>query len=108
MISVGKKPDGSIKDTWRNVDERGHFVVHIAHCELAKPVSDSAASLPHGESELKQLQLETIPFEEGIYSLPRLKDCHIAFDATKIDPLSRLGGIQFGLFGDVISVPRPK
>lgn len=149
MISVGKKPDGSIKDTWRNVDERGHFVVHIAHRDLAKPVSDSAASLPHGESELKQLRLETVPFEEGICSLPRLKDCRIAFvcekeriieigsvpqglifglvryiyiddsvasledgrltvDATQVDPLSRLGGIQFGLFGDVISVPRPK
>lgn len=149
MLSVGKKPDGTIKDTWRNIEERNHFIVHIAHRGLAPQVSESAATLPHGESELQRLQLETVAFADGISELPRLKDCRVAFvcekerileigdvpqglifglvkhiyiddsaatlkdgrltvDPAAIDPVSRLGGTNFGLFGDVISVPRPK
>ena len=29
MFSVGKKPDGSDKDTHRNIAERKHFTIHI-------------------------------------------------------------------------------
>jgi flavin reductase (DIM6/NTAB) family NADH-FMN oxidoreductase RutF len=36
MISAGRKADGSRKDTWRNIEERADFVVHIASPPLAK------------------------------------------------------------------------
>lgn len=153
MLSIGKKPDGSRKDTFVNIEERNDFVVHIAHRELAEPVTFSAASLAHGESELDQLGLETTGILDdagnSVSRLPRLKDVRLAFvcekervmeigntpqgivfghvkfiyvddsvgtnvdgrlnvDPRKVDPLSRLGGQDFGLFGDVITVKRPK
>jgi flavin reductase (DIM6/NTAB) family NADH-FMN oxidoreductase RutF len=77
MFSVGKKPTGEIKDTTKNVSINKKMVIHIAHELQSKAVTESAATLPHGESELSSTGLETVEFEG--FSLPRLKDCHIAF-----------------------------
>ena len=58
MISVGKKPaEGVSKDTRVNIEARKNFVVHIAHRDLAAAVTESSRTLPHGESELKNLDL---------------------------------------------------
>ncbi|PAU37967.1 protein/domain typically associated with flavoprotein oxygenase, DIM6/NTAB family protein [Vibrio coralliilyticus] len=77
MFSVGKKPTGAIKDTTRNVLETGRMVVHIANADLAKQVTQTSATLPHGESEVALAGLELIDFEG--FELPRIKDCPIAF-----------------------------
>jgi flavin reductase (DIM6/NTAB) family NADH-FMN oxidoreductase RutF len=147
MLSIGKKPDGSPKDTRVNILERSHFVVHIPHSEQVEQVTESSRVLAAGESELDHLALETVEF--GDFSLPRLKDCRVAMaceryrveditanqamilgsvkaiyvddavitedakgrakiHADKIDPIARLGGDEYGLFGKVVSVPRPK
>lgn len=77
MLSIGKKTDGSLKDTRRNILERGHFVVHIAHRELAPLVTASSRELAENDSELAQLGLATVPF--GEFAVPRLRDCRVAF-----------------------------
>ena len=50
MLSIGRKPDGSDKDTARNIVERSQFVVHIPHREMALEVTESSRPLPFGES----------------------------------------------------------
>ena len=77
MLSIGKKVDGSLKDTRRNIVERKHFVVHIAHREMAPMVTVSSRELAENDSELTQLGLQTVPF--GNFPVPRLSDCRIAF-----------------------------
>ncbi|MGK0498748.1 MAG: flavin reductase (DIM6/NTAB) family NADH-FMN oxidoreductase RutF [Oceanicoccus sp.] len=147
MISVGKKPDGSLKDTRANIIERNEFVIHIPHREMAEFVTESSRVLPAGVSELDGVSLPTTAF--GEFRLPRLKDCRVAMaceryrvedittsqamilgrvkavyvdDAVttedengrikihsdKIDPITRLGGDEYGLLGDIITVPRPR
>lgn len=145
MLSIGKKPDGEIKDTRRNILERKHFVVHIAHREMLEQVTRSSAVLDHGESELDGSGLATTAF--GDFTLPRLSDCRVAYacelyehheigaqsivyglvkqiylsddiareeegrlqvDAKALDPIARLGGNDYGLLGDIRSIPRPK
>jgi flavin reductase (DIM6/NTAB) family NADH-FMN oxidoreductase RutF len=146
MVSIGKKPDGSIKDTRRNILERGKFVVHIAHSGQVDAVNASSADLPAGTSELDALGLETVAF--GDFPLPRLRDARVAFaceryqvmevgeqaivfglvrsayiddsiavadaqgrlqiDALGLDPLSRLGGDQYGVLGQVVTRRRPR
>ena len=76
MLSIGKKPDGSEKDTRRNIRERAHFVVHIPHREQAPAVTASSAGLERGQSEVEQLGMELTVFEGS--ALPRLSDCRIA------------------------------
>ena len=77
MISVGKKPDGSFKDTRVNIEQRGHFVVHIPRRDQAQAVSESSASLPAGDSEVSRLGLQTTGFPG--FSLPRLAECAVAY-----------------------------
>lgn len=77
MLSVGKKSDGSDKDTLRNVLSNGKMVIHIASVEQAELVTQTAKTLAHGESELSDAGLETCAFEG--FSLPRLNSCDIAF-----------------------------
>ncbi|MDB6062658.1 MAG: protein/domain typically associated with flavoprotein oxygenase, family protein [Verrucomicrobiaceae bacterium] len=146
ILSIGKKRDGSIKDTRRNIIDRSHFVVHLPHATQMEQVNESSRELPANASEVEQLQLSTEPF--GPFPLPRLRDCRIALactryqvseigpnqqalilglieaiyiddeivhldakgsihlDAKKLDPLSRLGGEEFGSLGDVFHLPR--
>ena len=146
-ISVGHKPSGERKDTWRNIAERDVFVAHIASREFVEKVTESSRTLPHGVSELERIGLRTVPFAD--FELPRLEGPRVAFacrrhriieigdlpqglvigdvervfvddaavreergrlfvDAQIIDPISRLGGDEYGLMGDVIAVPRPR
>lgn len=77
MISVGKKPDGSHKDTRANIEKRHDFVVHIAHREMLEALNESSATLPPEVSEVEKLGLATEPFEG--FRLPRLSGCRIAY-----------------------------
>jgi len=83
FISVGIKPDGTKKDTWVNIEERNHFIVHIPSVEFVKEVNESSATLPHGESELNRLNLELEYFDSTITTLPRIKNTKVAFVCEK-------------------------
>jgi len=75
-ISIGKKRDGSKKDTWRNIEDRSHFVVHIAGADMAGLLSQTAASLAFGESEVDANHVPlTHPFG---WPLPRIAPAKIA------------------------------
>lgn len=89
MLSVGKKPDGSHKDTRVNIEQRSRFVIHIAHKEQAQDLTASSATLPAGESELQRLGLETVPFED--FGLPRLADCRVAYACERYR-IEEIGG----------------
>lgn len=85
MISVGHKKEGREaglqKDTRRNIQEHGDFVVHIPSTEHIDWVNASAATLDHGCSEIDALSLETVPFDD--FPLPRLAACAVAFGCKR-------------------------
>jgi flavin reductase (DIM6/NTAB) family NADH-FMN oxidoreductase RutF len=89
MISVGKKPDGSHKDTRVNIEQRGRFVIHIAHRDQVHAVSESSATLPAGESEVAMIGLQTVPLDG--FDLPRLADCPIAYACERWE-IREIGG----------------
>lgn len=77
MLSVGKKPDGSFKDTRVNIEQRRDFVVHIAHRDVLQELNRSSATLAADVSELDQLGIETTAFEGS--RLPRITACKVAY-----------------------------
>ncbi|MBX2881165.1 MAG: flavin reductase family protein [Granulosicoccus sp.] len=77
IISIGRKDAETEKDTRVNIRERKDFVVHIAHRELAWAMTQTAATLPAGQSELEGLDL-TLAQMPGS-RLPRIGDCRLAF-----------------------------
>jgi flavin reductase (DIM6/NTAB) family NADH-FMN oxidoreductase RutF len=68
--------------------ETGRLVVHIAHEPLAEQVTQTAATLPHGESEIEATGLELVDFDG--FELPRVKGCPIAF-ACKLHEVKEIG-----------------
>ena len=102
MISVGKKPDGSPKDTRANIEARGDFVVHIAGRGMIKELNESSATLPAGVSEVDKLGLKTIPFAG--FRLHRLEACPIAY-ACSLYEIREIGDApQALIFGEVKKV----
>ena len=76
VVSIGRKRDGTVKDTRRNLEARADCVVHIAHTELAEALNATAATLADGESEVERVGLETVPMAGS--RLPRLAACRVA------------------------------
>lgn len=60
-IAVASRRDGSKKDTWRNVEETGEFVVNVVVPELMDAVIVGARELPHNVSELDLSGQPTLP-----------------------------------------------
>ncbi len=50
--------DGNKKDTVRNIEAVPEFVVNVVPHALAEPMNDTAALLPHGESEFSAFGIE--------------------------------------------------
>ena len=85
-----------------NIEERERFVIHIAHRELAEPMTASSATLAAGESELEQLKLATVPFEG--FELPRLAQCRVAYACERYS-IQEIGGTpQSLILGRVRSI----
>lgn len=77
MISVGKKPNGEIKDTVRNIIQHKQCVIHIASEQDAELVTQTAATLAHGQSEVDINNIELTSFDG--FTMPRVKRCSIAY-----------------------------
>jgi len=60
-LSISTKRDGSKKDTWRNIEETGEFVVNVVVPDLMDAVIIGARELPHNVSELDLAKLATLP-----------------------------------------------
>ena len=60
-FSPALKPDGSKKDTLRNIEANGEFVINVATSELAAQVNLSSTALDYDDSEVTLTGLTTIP-----------------------------------------------
>ena len=50
VLGLQHKPDRTPKDTTRNIERDGEFVVQMVDEELAKAMNDGAVDFPSGES----------------------------------------------------------
>ncbi|MBV8878802.1 MAG: flavin reductase family protein, partial [Planctomycetaceae bacterium] len=79
-LSISTKRDGSKKDTWRNIEDTGEFVVNVVVPELMDAVILGARELPHNESELDLAKLSTLPALR--VKPPRLADSPVQMECT--------------------------
>ena len=61
IFAPGDRDDGSPKDTARNCERTGEFVINLVDMPLAEVMVRTAASLPYGESETEREALATEP-----------------------------------------------
>lgn len=98
-ISAGKKPGGFKKDTWKNIEERSHFVVHIPSVSDMTAVTETSASLPFGESEAAQFGIALSV--ESDWPLPRIANVKAAFLCKRFDIIEI--GNQAMILGQIVS-----
>ncbi len=79
-ICAGTKRDGSKKDTWRNIEETGEYVINVVVPELMDGVIIGARELPPDVSELELAKLKTLPAVR--VKPPRLADSPVHFECT--------------------------
>lgn len=77
-VNFGRRRDGSLKDTHRNLRERGEGVVHLADEALLHALHASGEEVPPEESELARLGLATEPSK--VVSPPRLAAAPVALE----------------------------
>ncbi len=69
------------KDSLRNIEETGEFVVHVATEESADVINASSAEFPPETSEIEELGLECVPSE--VVAPPRLSAAPLAFECRR-------------------------
>jgi flavin reductase (DIM6/NTAB) family NADH-FMN oxidoreductase RutF len=102
----GLKPDGSPKDSLRNVETVGAFVVNLATWDLREQMNATSARLPAGVNEAEVAGLEMVP--STIVAPPRVKASPVALECRylksvvlpSLDPAEP----NTVLFGDVVGV----
>lgn len=80
-FAPGNKDSVTPKDTARNIRRNGEFVVHMVDEPLGQMMVDTSATLPHGESEVANLSLTTIPSER--VSVPRIAEAPVALECSE-------------------------
>ena len=77
-VTLGRRGDGSLKDTHRNLKERGEAVVHLADLPMLGALHASAAEVAPDVSEVDRLGLAT---EASLHvTPPRLRDAPVALE----------------------------
>ncbi|WP_291056671.1 flavin reductase family protein [Herbiconiux sp.] len=90
LISLNRSGPDERRDTARNIDSSGEFVVHMVDEGLAEAADRCGERLPHGVSELEAVGLATDP--SRVVAPPTIRDAPVAFECVlheKIDTTSR-------------------
>ena len=87
MVSIGERA-GKPKDTLRNVQETGEFVVHIANEELVEQLNKTSGDWAYGDNEFELAGLTQLPSTD--VKPPRIAAAPVAMEckATQIIPVN--------------------
>ena len=102
VFSPNRKADGSKKDTLRNVEATGEFVLNAAVADLAGQVNLSSKELPPGESEVELTGLTTLPSHR--VKPPRVAESPVQMECVLRQVLQIGDGVRSAnlVIGDVV------
>lgn len=81
MVSIGKKDDGAKKDTWKNIEETGDFVVNVVTYDLVEKMNITATAFEEEVDEFKEANLTAVP--SLFVKSPRIKESPINIECKK-------------------------
>ena len=80
-FAPGNKEAGVPKDTARNIRETREFVVNLVDEVVGEAMVATAATLPHGESELEVAGLTAVP--STVVAAPRIAEAPVALECRE-------------------------
>ncbi len=102
FVSVGKRKDGSLKDTSRNIVETGEFVVNVVSEEFLEKMHLSGKDFPPEVSEPEELVISLENSKK--VKPPRVKGAPASLECVLREHLN-LGSTPMDVFiGEVVSI----
>ena len=103
MFSAVNNRGGVKKDTVRNIEATGEFVVNLVPHSLVEPMNACAALLPYGESEFEAFGIA--PAASTRVRSPRVAQAPVAFECTlhTIVPVGEGAGAASVVFGRIMA-----
>lgn len=97
--------DGSKKDTLRNIEATGEFVVNVVSEELGEQMNQTSAEVP---SDLDEFELAGLtPVQSAVVRPPRVGEARLAYEC-KLDQVVHIGEAKPGagslIIGTVVRV----
>ena len=99
-ISIDRKRDGDKKDTLKNIELNGDFVVNIVTEEIAEKMNICAVDFPYGMSDAKIAELT--PIDSDIVRSPRILESPINFECKVIKIIEIGEAPNSVVFGEVV------
>jgi flavin reductase (DIM6/NTAB) family NADH-FMN oxidoreductase RutF len=88
-----RRGDSSPKDTLRNIQTTGEFVLHIVSEELTVAMNQSSADYPSELDEFEMVGLRSLPSQ--LVVPPRVADAAVAFEC-RVDQIVHVGNERGG------------
>jgi flavin reductase (DIM6/NTAB) family NADH-FMN oxidoreductase RutF len=85
-VSIGRRDDGTPKDTAANIERSGEFVVNLVTDELLDAMNISAADFPPDRSELTAAGLHAAPATK--VTAPRLAEAQVSLECRLFQSLA--------------------
>jgi len=98
IVSIGQNDDGAPKDTVRNIQTSGEFVVNLVTEDLFAAMNISAADFPADQSELEVVHLLTAPSVH--IKTPRVAEAQVSLECKLFSV--QLLGTNTLIIGEVV------
>lgn len=82
VIGIGSRDEGGPKDTLRNIQETGQFVINLVNEEMARSMNVTATPFAYGVNELEKAGLATSPSRQ--VKPPRISTSPVSFECELI------------------------
>jgi flavin reductase (DIM6/NTAB) family NADH-FMN oxidoreductase RutF len=87
-ISVSHHKSGAKKDTWRNIERTGEYVIHVVTDALAAAMNETSRTVAYGVDELVAAGLTKSPSER--VAVPRVAEAPVAMEC-RLDRIVEVG-----------------
>ncbi len=93
VFSIARKPDGSAKDTLKNLEANGEFVVNSTEERIAEQANAASADFPYGVDEMARVGLRPLPSQW--VKPPRVAESSLQFEC-RVEQLVPIGEARAG------------
>jgi flavin reductase (DIM6/NTAB) family NADH-FMN oxidoreductase RutF len=98
MVSIGRRRDGSPKDTLANIEATKEFVINVVSEESAERMVRTSFEYEYGESEFEKVGLEAVPAER--VQPPRIGESAVSMEC-RLDRILTIGSSSV-VIGEVL------
>lgn len=102
MFSAGRRASGEPKDSLKNAQATGEFVVNLVDEALAEAMNETSADWEHGISEFDTAGLSAAP--SNLVTPPRVANAPVALEAKVTQIISVEGSTSTMVLGRVLQV----